>query len=58
MSKRSRREREQIAWEIHKVKAKLAERKKLIAVLNRYLKEDKEQLQELISSGRVWQNTV
>ncbi len=45
MSKRSRREREQIAWEIHKVKAKLAERKKLIAVLNRYLKEDEEQLQ-------------
>ena len=53
MSKRSRREREQVAWEIHKAKAKLAERKKLIEVLSRYLKQDEEQLEELMSSGRV-----
>lgn len=53
MSKSSRREREQVAWEIHKAKAKLAERKKLIEVLNRYLKQDEEQLEELISGSRV-----
>ena len=45
--------REQVAWEIHKAKAKLAERKKLIEVLNRYLKQDEEQLEELISGSRV-----
>jgi len=53
MGESSRREREQVAWEIHKAKAKLAERKKLIEVLNRYLKRDEEQLQELITNGRV-----
>lgn len=52
MSKRSSREREQVAWEIYRAKAKLAERKKLIEV-NRYLKQDEEQLEELMSSGIV-----
>jgi rubrerythrin len=53
MSKRSSREREQVAWEIYRAKAKLVERKKLIEVLNRYLKQDEEQLEELMSSGIV-----
>jgi len=53
MDKRSRRGKEQVAWEIHKAKAKLAERKKLIEVLNRYIKHDEEQLEELISSSMI-----
>jgi len=53
MSRRSSRERERVVWEIHRAKTKLAERKKLIEVLNRYLKQDEEQLEELMSSGRV-----
>ncbi len=53
MNKRSSREREQVAWEIYRAKAKLAERKKLIEVLNGYLKQDEEQLEELMSSGIV-----
>lgn len=52
MSKNSRREKEQVAWEIYRTKAKLAERKKFIEVLNRYLKQDEEQLEELMSAGR------
>ena len=53
MSKRLSREREQVVWDILRAKAKLAERKKLIEVLNRYLKQDEEQLEELMSSGIV-----
>ena len=52
MSKNSRRRKEYSNLEIERTRAKLIERKKLIEVLNRYLKQDEQKLEELISSGR------
>jgi len=53
MGKKSRRHRENIIWEINTTRAKLAERRKLIGVLDRYLKKDEQKLEELISSIKV-----
>ena len=52
MSKSSRRRKGYINLEIDRTRAKLIERRRLIEVLNRYLKQDEQKLEELISSGR------
>ena len=52
MSKGSRRHKEYINLEIDRTRAKLMERRKLIEVLNRYLKQDEQKLEELIGCGR------
>ena len=52
MGKSSKRRKEYINLEIDGTRAKLIERRKLIEVLNRYLKQDEQKLEELISSCR------
>ena len=50
MANRLKRSSEQVAWDIHVTRAKVAERRKVVETLNRYLKQDEKKLGELLSS--------
>jgi len=45
-----KRSNEQVAWDIHVTRAKMAERRKVVETLNRYLKQDEKKLESLLSS--------
>ncbi len=50
MASKLKRSSEQVAWDIHITRAKMAERRKVVETLNRYLEQDEQKLEELLSS--------
>ena len=50
MVNKLKRSSEQIVWDIHITRAKMAKRRKVAETLKRYLKQDEKKLKELLSS--------
>jgi hypothetical protein len=50
MTQKPKRSSEQVTWDIHITRARMAERRKVVEILNRYLKKDEQKLEELLSS--------
>ena len=58
MEKKMKRSSEQVAWDIYITRAKMAERRKVVETLNKYLKKDEQKLEELLSSIDAWLGTL